>query len=489
MSRDVSIMSWLESPKKLFYFFGIFTLGSCLLAVGLDLLYLAFLPVTFLVAFLALTNYTMLYNLLFFLIPFSIEIYLPGGLGTDLPSEPLMLLNAFIFFLIILNNPFKLSARYFTHPISLLIYIHLGWTFLTAITSQNQLVSIKFFLAKMWYVVPFYFMLFLTCKEPAKFRILIKYLLAGLVGATTYVFLRHLMVGFSFAEVHYIVGPFFRNHVTYGSLICILLPFVWYAWKNPNGFRFKPYWFLLGLFLLLAMYLSYTRATYIAFLGAIAVYLVVRLKLVKIGLVVSIVTAGFLVVHLLENNTYLDYAPDYNKTITHTEFESLIDATAKGEDISTMERVYRWVAGINMIRDKFFLGFGPGNFYFFYKSYTEAAFKTYVSDNPDKSGIHSYYLMIFVEQGIIGFILFILLCIVALIRGQKIYHAAIDRESKLKIMSAILCLAQILMILIINDLIESDKVGPFFFFCLAILVLEDRNQTGHSSLSKSNIEA
>lgn len=473
MSGWMTLQGWLNNPKRLFYFFGLATLFSVFLSVWIDFVPIVFLPLGLVVVYVALVDYPILYRLLFFLIPFSVELYLPGGLGTDLPSEPFMLIITFIFFLELIQHPKIMHRAFFSHPLSLMVYAHLGWILITAITSQNLMVSFKFLLAKVWYVIPFYFMASIALSRKMAFDEVVKWLLVGLIGAVTYVFIRHAMVGFSFAEVHFIVGPFFRNHVTYGSLICILIPFAWYYWRSRKSSMSSAIWFLAVLFLIGAMYFSYTRATYIAFLGAVGAYFVIRWKLTRWMILLSIVTTLFIANDLLENNRYLDFAPDYNKTITHTEFESLIDATAKGEDISTMERVYRWVAGMNMIRERFFLGFGSGNFYFFYKPYAESAFKTYVSNNPDKSGIHSYFLMTFVEQGIIGFLIFLAMSILALMVGERAYHLARDRLDKIKVMACVLCLIQILLILIINDLIESDKVGPFFFFSAAVIVLMD----------------
>lgn len=475
MSNWTTLNSWLESPNRLFYVFGVITTISVLSAVWLDFFAVALFPVAFLVAYLAITNYLLLYQLLFFLLPFSIEIYLPGGFGTDLPSEPLMILISFIFLLELIQKPSWLHQPFFSHPITILIIAHVGWTLVTSITAQNEIVSFKFLLAKMWYIIAFYMMAFIVLNQKIAFKKIIHWLLIGLLGAVIYVFIRHTLVNFSFAQIHFIVGPFFRNHVTYGSLICILLPFCWYYWKTRKSGIGSLIWFCIGIFLILAMYLSFTRATYVAFLGAIAVYFVIRLRLTKLVILMSIIASFLVAQNLLEDNRYLDFAPDYNKTITHTEFESLIDATAKGEDISTMERVYRWIAGMNMIQEKFFLGFGPGNFYFSYKPYTESAFKTYVSDNPDKSGIHSYYLMVFVEQGILGLLIFLSICILALVIGEKAYHRLTAKEDKWMTMASLLCLIQILIILIINDLIESDKVGPLLFFSLAIIVVQDLN--------------
>ena len=154
----------------------------------------------------------------------------------------------------------------------------------------------------------------------------------------------------------------------------------------------------------------------------------------------------------------------------HTEnFNNLLEATAKGEDISTMERVYRWVAGFQMVADRPLTGFGPNNFFDFYKSYTLTKFKTYVSDNPDGSTVHCYYLFMAVEQGIPGMLIFFALIFYVLLRGEKIYHKAREPWQRNTAMATLLSFVTILILIMINDLIETDKIGSFFFMNLAIL--------------------
>jgi O-antigen ligase len=60
-----------------------------------------------------------------------------------------------------------------------------------------------------------------------------------------------------------------------------------------------------------------------------------------------------------------------------------------------------------MVGDKYILGFGPGGFYNYYQSYTLSQFTTYVSNNPDRSSTHNYFLMTAVEQGLPGLLIFL----------------------------------------------------------------------------------
>ena len=135
-----------------------------------------------------------------------------------------------------------------------------------------------------------------------------------------------------------------------------------------------------------------------------------------------------------------------------------------------MERVYRWVAGYNMIKERPFLGFGPSNFYVFYRSFTVEAFTTYVSDNEDRSGIHNYYLMLLVEQGFLGLLIFIGLIFYAFYTGQKLYAYIDDVFERRLILAALGSLCITLIISLMNDMLETDKVGTLFLFSLALLV-------------------
>ena len=283
--------------------------------------------------------------------------------------------------------------------------------------------------------------------------------------------IRHALDGFSFEGINSVLNPFYRNHVNYAAILVVFFPFLWYSPNWVKKYSFK-WWALIGsiLFFIAAIYLSYTRAAYVCLLMAPCVYLIIRLRLMKVVLG-AVLIAGIIGVNFVAtNNKYLDFAPDYNKAIAHKKFDNLIDATAKGEDVSTMERVYRWVAGFYMVAEKPLTGFGPGNFYPYYSQYTVNSFETYVSDNPEQSGIHSYYLMIAVEQGIIGLILFLTLCFAVLLKAEQLYHRTKSAITKRSILMVTLSIVTIDALCLINDMIETDKVGAFFFMGMAILV-------------------
>jgi len=406
-------------------------------------------------------------------LPFTVEVDLPNGLGLDLPTELFMILLTGISFFLLLINSSKISAAYFLHPISILILIHMSWIGFTTLISTYPINSIKYLLAKTWYIVPFYCLPFYFLSSKKDILFTIKYLLLSIALSCLYVWFNHAQTGFSFADINPSGYPIFRNHVNYACLILVCIPFYFLYIFQHKG-RWKAPLYLLGIFLVASIFQSYTRAAMIALIiGLVSVY-IIKWKLIIPSLVITTIISIFAITSLLKNNEFILHAPDYNKTITHQKFDDLVDATAKGEDISTMERAYRWVAGYYMIQDKPIAGFGPGTFYSNYKSYTISLFKTYVSDNPERSTVHNYYFLVLLEQGVIGFLLFISILLYALIRGQYLYHQLKGFEKQL-IMAAMVCLIMISTINLINDMIESLKVGSFFFISLSIIVAVDLN--------------
>jgi len=470
MSNDSMILG-LDNHKVFKGFLGLLilcTVGSIYFETYLPYL----LPAGILGLGMIYDDYRRLFYLIFAVLPFSIEMYFDGaGLGTDLPSEPLMLVLTGITLATLISNRMNIKLYYVTHPITLLIFLHLFWILITTINSSFILVSIKLILAKIWYIMPFFILPLIFVKynydlEKA-YRILYKFLFVAIL----IVLIRHAFLDFSFAASYEVVRPFFRNHVSYAAISVVCLPFVW-AFMRINKLRNVSNKMMIFIFLtfITGIYFSYTRAAILSMVIAVGAWYIISYKKVKHALAISSFIALVGIVYLSWDNKYMDFAPNFERTITHTEFDNLIEATYKLEDISSMERVYRWMSGIEMIKDRFWLGFGPGTFYSNYKAYSISRFQTYVSDNPDQSGIHNYFLMTWVEQGFIGFLLFIALCFTLLIEGERIYHRCTDREDKYIVMAATLGFIIIFAMCLINDLIETDKVGPFFFFNAAILM-------------------
>ena len=290
--------------------------------------------------------------------------------------------------------------------------------------------------------------------------------------AITYTMVRHAAAGFTFASSNKVMRPIFRNHVNYAIMLLAFLPYYWYLIRTTSS-KMKVVFFALLAYLLVAIYFSYTRAAQASVLLAIAFYWVVKWRLVKVAIGLSLVGLLGIALFMSTNNKYLDYAPDFDKTIAHKNFNNILEATSKMEDISTVERFYRWVAGGYMVAEKPLLGFGPATFYFQYRAHTVTSYKTYVSDNPEKSGIHNNYLMIAVEQGIPGLLIFLSFTFLPLLYVEKLFHKLSDHRDRALVFAAGTCFFLISVTILINDLIEADKIGPLYFLSAGVVVFYD----------------
>ena len=455
----------LNGEVKSFYAVSFLGIISCLAAAILREPFIALIPFALLFGYLSIVNYKLIFIGFFALLSFSVEVTLPGGLGTDLPSEPLMWFLTGLFFLLVLWNGKTVDKKLFTNSISVILLMHLLWIFITSLMSTYPVISIKFFLAKIWYVVPFFFLPLLILKGDKDYQKIFRYFIYTSIIAVAYVMVNHAASGFSFADINFAVRPIFRNHVNYAAMLVLLVPFIWAMSRVTSEKKFLGFLF----FFVIAIYFTYTRAAYGVLFLCVAMYFVIKWKLLKWFVPLAFVVLAFGLHTMIKNNQYLELAPQYEKTVSHTKFNNLIEATYNMEDISTMERLYRWVAGFQMVKEKPFFGFGPSTFYSNYKRHTVNSFQTYVSDNPEKSGIHNYYLMTLVEQGIFGLVILFILILSPLFIAQKAYEKYKGENGGYWIMAAALSYFATAVMILINDLLEADKVGPVFFLSVSII--------------------
>lgn len=450
---------------------GAVSLVSAAAAALLETWWLLAAPAVVLLGWLAATDFRRLYYLMLAAIPISTEIDLPGGLGTDLPSEPLMWMLTLVAVVWLARHWRTVDRHFLLHPITLALLGHLAWMTLTCLTTTYPVVSLKYWLAKGWYVIVFFFLAGHIFQKEHDVRQLMWWFFVPLVLTVVVILTRHAGKGFSFEEVNYVMGPFYRNHVAYACIQAVFLPFVWLGLRRYRRYS-RPWWVLATgvVLLLVGINFAYTRAAYVALIAAVGLYALVRLRAVQVALLVAAIALTAFIALVTYRDNWLLFAPNYERTITHKRFDNLLEATTRLEDISVMERVYRWVAAAYMIRERPLMGFGPGTFYFNYQNYTVTRFRTYVSHNPERSGIHNYYLMVAVEQGLPGLAFFLLFFVLVLLWGQRAYHRLRDAGQRYVVMAALLSFAVAGLLMLMNDFVETDKIGSLFFICAALVV-------------------
>ncbi len=462
-----------------FALLGAATIASVLAAFITELYYLALIPFGLIVVFVGITNFRLLYYLLLFTIPFSIEYSFSGSLGTDLPDEPLMIGLMFVTFVFSISNYKLLPTGFFSNIIVVALFFHLIWIFISAVGSVSFLVSLKVFLAKIWYVTSFCILTVMVIKTKRELMRAFWCIYIPLTILIIQVIIRHALQGFSFDEINKPMYPFFRNHVNYAAILSVFFPFILLgrSWYLKGSYTRWLLTFSVFLYVV-AIYFSYTRTSYLALLAITPFYFVVRYKLMKPAIALFAISLTFLCTYLYYDNNYLKYAPSYEDTILHDELGEHLTSTFEGKDVSSMERVYRWVAAVRMFQDHPYMGFGPGTFYPNYKKYTVTSFETYVSDNPEMSSAHNYALLVLTEQGAIGLAFFLFLYTIVFIHGEKVYHRIKNEEDRRLVMTLLIVMAMVFVNLTLSDMLETDKVGPFFFMALSLIAAIDIRNRG-----------
>jgi len=461
----------------LYYVYALFSLLSILSGFYWDQKVLIFAPFIAFVAIWSIVNFKSLYFLMLALIPLSIEFDIGTTLATDLPTEPFMIGFLLVTIFYLLHNAQKIDFTFFKHPVMILLLFHLFWIIIATIFSTVPLFSFKFVLAKFWYVSSFLLITSIVIQTLDDVKTAFWSIYISLTFTVIYALFRHALVGFDFDLINPVLRPFYRNHVNYAAILAVFLPFVFTArtWYKKYSFTYNLL-ILSTIIYLAAIYFSYTRACYLAVMAIIAAYFVFKFKWTKYAIIASFILAFLIAGIVVNENHYLTYTPTTN-TVSQHEFGDLVDATFKAEDVSSMERIYRWVAAIHMINDKPLVGFGPNGFVSNYKNYTVFLFETWISDNEERSGVHNYFLMTAVEQGLIGLVIFLSLIITIFIYGEKVYFQ-LKGQNKGLVLAVLLSMIALLVNLLFSDMIEVDKTGSFFFFNIALLVLLSRNFKG-----------
>lgn len=428
-----------------------------------------FIPFFILLGFYFILKPQQLYFLLMFVLPFTIEYDYKKSVF-DMPSEPILfLLSAYIVVYSIINHK-KIIGYAYNHAIVVFLFLHLLMCYLSVINSTHKIVSIKFCILKTAYILGFYWATLLFVRHKKNIvRLLYILWIPTLVTIVAILFL-HARYHFSFDSINKAVNPIYRNHVNYGVFITMLFPFLFYLRQLARPQSIGRLFIDISVIItLVSIYFTYTRGAWLAILAMPIYWIILKNKWTKQLIIIAILLTASFGIFILKDYHYLKYAPNYDKTIYHENLEEHLASTIEMEDMSTVERFYRWLAAIKMSEKYFWLGVGAGNFASTYKPHTVAAYQTYISTNEEQSTVHNYFLLLLAEQGIVSALLFIVFIIYLLLLIEKVYYRQTDEQHKLLLLAIALSLLAFLINNTLSDLVEANKLGSLFFVILAML--------------------
>ena len=338
------------------------TATLCVFATVYQYYYLLLLPVV--VGLLLLAFFYTDRSLLFFgsLVPLSINFDdVGGGLGLTLPTEPLfILLFLFIVFRWLLKPDIRIEML--SHPISIAILAYLVWMWIATIFSTMPLVSFRFVIARTWYIVLFYFTVLGIFRNFKNIHWFFKAFTITTLGLVIFTLTKHAADGFIRSSSYGISWPFFPDHGMYAAAIAFaVFILVMYGFAGRHfgiSLPFAPAIIFLLAILIFGIVVSYTRATWLSLVAAIAVYGILKLR-IKFGWVLLTLFAALS--YGIAQQDQIMYSLEANKQGSSDDIEGHVKSVSNvTTDPSNLERINRWKCAGRMVSERPWFGFGPG---------------------------------------------------------------------------------------------------------------------------------
>ncbi|MBO7469291.1 MAG: O-antigen ligase family protein [Bacteroidales bacterium] len=470
----------------------LYVISAIVVAIGLYFVikkdtYLAFaLPAVIGILLLYVFSLDKVLLLTAFITPLSINIEkITGGLSVSLPAEPLL---AGILVMFIAKTIFerRFNSKIAKYPISIVIYVMFIWMIATTITSEMPIVSVKFMVSRLWFIIPSYFLCALLFRDPKNISKFIWYYMAGLIIVVFYTISNHAMHGFDGDTAHWVMTPYYNDHTAYGAALAVYIVLCAAYMFMPNISKIKK----LGIIatfclLLLAIVLSFCRASWISLIAALGVLACVRLKIkFKYIAAVIVVLAGLF--FTFQHQIFYSLSKN-DQDASGDVVENIQSMTNISTDASNLERINRWNSAIRMFKDRPLFGWGPGTYQFLYAPYQESKNKTIISTNSgDMGNAHSEYIGTLAEQGIPGSLIVVSIVVVFMYCGLMTYRRAKNKESKILVLAATLALFGYYVHGTLNNFLDTDKLAVPIWSCMAIITAIDCFHADKENFYESN---
>ena len=460
---------------QLKWFYGILVtfiiIGSYFLAK--EMFWIALIPVIFGVIFLAIFAMDVLLMIIVFCTPLAVNLEGRNfGLALSLPTEPLM---AGVMLLFIIKIVFEggFDRRVLYHPVSIMIMLYLAWMLLTSFTSTMVVVSLKHFIAKLWFICPFYFLgtqLFRDFKNIRKFIWL--YIIPLLI-VIAYTIIGHQQHGWTQKAAHVVMWPFYNDHTAYAAAIAMFLPLtIGFVFDKDVKQNTRILSGIVSLIFITAMVLSYTRAAWISLAIALMVFIIFYFR-IRFSIVFLALTT--MLVLFFSFRTQIMIKLERNRAQSATDFNKHLQSISNiSTDASNLERINRWHSAMRMFDEKPFFGWGPGTYQFKYAPFQQSKEKTIISTNAGDGGnAHSEYIGPLAESGVFGLLTFAMVLISVMYMVARLYSNTMDREIKLFTLSIFLGLVTYMVHGALNNFLDTDKASVPFWGFIGILVAID----------------
>jgi O-antigen ligase len=244
------------------------------------------------------------------------------------------------------------------------------------------------------------------------------------------------------------------------------------VFKSSYSKSWKVVFFGVLMLFTVALILSYTRAAWVSLIGALGVYILIRLR-IKFSTVIGIAAVFFVALFISWDTIVMKM--EQNRQDSSAEItEHIQSITNISTDASNLERLNRWSAAWRMFKERPFVGWGPGTYMFQYAPFQLSSEKTRISTNAgDKGNAHSEYIGPLSESGVFGMLSFLILIICVVYYSITLYPRVKNKEHRMYLINLFLGLVTYLIHGILNNFLDTDKASaPFWGFIAAIVAIE-----------------
>ena len=464
-------------PKALLWgiLISFIALNSIMLA--LEIFYIPLIPAILLFLALAVVAVDKYLLVIVFFVPVSVPLSkLVEGLSIDmyLPTEPLLAGLLLLYMLKYIMGD-KIDLKVLRHPVTLAIYFHLAWLFITSLTSTDMLVSFKMLVSRLWFIVGFYLLATQLFRNEKRMHTYVWLFVIAFTGVIIYALINHIPYGLdNQVMAHSVARPFFNDHTSYGATLGFLLPvlvalFLFIKRKDINT-RFLMV--LLILLFAFATVVSYTRATWVSILASLGFWAILKLR---IRFEIVLVGTAILVGLFFSVRTELMIQLEQNRVESSGEFAEHVQSISNiTTDQSNLERLNRWSCAIRMWKDKPLFGFGPGTYQFEYGRYQRSYEKTQISTNFGTMGnAHSEYLGPLSEAGVFGLLSILFVIGTTLYTGIRVYVTSKKQSIRIFSIAVLVGLVSYYLHGLLNNFLDTDKISVLFWGFTAMVVAMD----------------
>jgi putative inorganic carbon (HCO3(-)) transporter len=438
------------------------------------------IPLVLLILYMAFYYLESTFLLVALLTPLSVNLeeFTNGEMGLFLPTEPILLGILVLLLFKQLKTPF-IDKEVWKNPIVWSLGFYIGWIFITSITSTSPLISFKFLLMKLWFILPLIFIGTFVFKNYKNISRFIWLYAIGITVVILYTLIRHYGYGFGEEEGHWVMSPFFKDHTIYGASVAISVFFILGLLLHKHNGPLIHFILLVMLSITaLGLYFSYTRGAWLSVFVAVIVWLLIKYKVkFKYLLVLGILVLS--TIYFSWDKIEMELARNKAEHTTTAFDERLQSATNVTSDASNLERLNRWNAAWEMYKKKPVFGFGPGTYAFEYAPYQDPDMLTIISTNFGNAGnAHSEFLGPMAEMGTFGILAMILFVVALFYKGITLYNKFPENSEtnvhlKRLLLFVILAMSTYFFHGLLNNYLDTDKAAvPIYGVCAIIIALE-----------------